>query len=60
MAEATLDTRRLMRQVTLQVHVRRTHVREYRARMWLAVRLIRLAAWVLGSGIDVRTAREGA
>lgn len=58
MAEATIDMRRLMAQTTLRVRVVR--VREHRARMWVAVRLIRLAARVLGCGVEVRTEREDA
>jgi hypothetical protein len=57
-AEATIDMRRLMAQTTLRVRVVR--VREHRARMWVAVRLIRLAARVLGCGVEVRTEREDA
>jgi hypothetical protein len=52
--EASVDAVGAMRETTITVHVRR--VRELRLRVWLAVRLIALAAWVANS--NFRIARE--
>lgn len=40
-----------MRKVTLQVRV--VGVRRTRARMWIGTQLLRVAAWIIGCGIEI-------
>lgn len=47
----TLDATKIMRRATITVTLKRA--REMRMRLWLAVKLIRLAAWVTGMGIEI-------
>lgn len=51
MAEAYAKFRRLTEDTTLTVKVELT--REFRARVWLGLLLIRTAAWVMGCRIEV-------
>lgn len=53
MADATISMQRLMRNVTLTVRL--TGHRQFVVRQWIAVRLLALAALVLGCQIDVQT-----
>ena len=48
-SETTCDAREAVRHITVQIHL--THVQELRFRLWLGRQLIRLAAWVMGTGI---------
>ena len=55
--EQEVTFRKFDHRVTLNVKI---HVsQEFRARKWAAMRLIRLAAWVLGCGIKVETEDAG-
>lgn len=51
MAVAEVNINRLMPHITLHVHI--AGLGEFRARRWLAIRLIRLAAHILGCDIKV-------
>lgn len=51
MATVDFPMRNAMRNMTLNVNF--TGVRRWRVRMWAAVQLVRLAAYVLGCGIKV-------
>jgi hypothetical protein len=52
-----LDLNRLTRHINLRV--RFTGERRFGAKLWMAVQLIRLAAWVLGVGIEVDASATG-
>jgi hypothetical protein len=49
--ETTVDPSLLMKNVTMTVRI----AKSWAVRQWLAIRLFRLAAWVLGCGIDVES-----
>jgi hypothetical protein len=51
-----IDQVELMQQMTLVVKMTRT--REMRIRLWIATRLIILAAWVTGMGIEFEDTEE--
>lgn len=44
--------------MTAHLHIRVKLTRRFRARLWLTVRLLRLAAWVSGMNIDVQAHQE--
>jgi hypothetical protein len=48
-----INVNKFTKRFTMVVTVHET--RRFRLRKWLALRLIRLAAWVLGMGIEVRS-----
>lgn len=48
---ATIHLNSLTKRVTLEVRIKIT--RQFRFRIWLAVRLVRLTAWVLGCNVRV-------
>lgn len=50
MARAIIDARGALKHTRLVVEIR--HMREYKIRIYLAVRIIRLAAWIAGVGLD--------
>lgn len=45
------EMRKLSRDLTLTVTFHETY--EFRVRRWIAIRLVGLAAWVLGCGIEI-------
>jgi len=47
----TIDARDVMHQVTMTVEL--THTRQLEWRLWLGTQLIRLAAWIMGCGIEI-------
>lgn len=53
MASANLHLPSAMQNVTM--HVRITRERQFKVRLWIAIRLMKLATHVLGCGIDVET-----
>ena len=55
---ATARLNRLPNNVTM--HVTIVETREFRLRTWIAKQLLRLAAWVLGCGIEVNTNESNA
>ena len=50
---ARVPMTRITRDITMNIEV--TGVRVWRVRMWLAVKIMRLAAWVAGVGIKIET-----
>ena len=51
MAELNLGLKRFPKSVEMSVTIHQT--REFLVRRWIAVRLIKAAAWVLNCGIEV-------
>lgn len=58
---ATLSTTARLRKFpsSTKLHVTVVATREFRLRVWIAKRLIRLAAWAMGCGIEVTDAPPG-
>jgi hypothetical protein len=50
---AKLDARKALKTVTLVVDVRMTHMRVVNFRLRIAVMVVRLAAWIAGTGIRI-------
>lgn len=49
-----LDIRETIRRsITMDVEVRITHFRSVKIRLWIAVQLCRLAAWIGGYGLKI-------
>lgn len=48
-----VDANETLRDFTIDVEVRVVHLRRVKLRLWLAVRLCHLAAWVGGMGLKV-------
>lgn len=57
MADATISMRRIMRDTTMTVRL--TGQRTFAVRTWIAVRLMALAALVLGCRSDIGVEFEG-
>jgi uncharacterized membrane protein len=53
MAQITVDARDTLKRITINVEVRVVNLRWVKMRLWLAVRLCHLAAWVGGIGLKV-------
>lgn len=49
--EVRVPAAKAIQSLTLKVRV--TGMRRFRIRMWLAIRLLKLAAWVIGTGIEI-------
>jgi hypothetical protein len=48
-----IPSQRAMEHITMQVTV--DHPTLWRVRFWLGMRLLRLAAWVVGCGIEIQS-----
>jgi hypothetical protein len=51
LGEVRFPVAKALQSMTLQVRV--TGLRRFRIRVWLGIRLLKLAAWVIGTGINI-------